>query len=66
MSTTRLSSVMTGWGLKLTTCSRRSDQRAHPVDVRDHEVQAGIQGAAVAAQALDVGGTRLGDDPHRF
>ena len=60
----RLSSVITGCGGNETTCLAHVEQRLDAVDVGDHQRQAGVEGAVVAAQALDDPRARLRDDAH--
>ena len=46
IETTRLSSVITGWGWKVTACSRRSISGRSTVDERDDDREPGVQRAA--------------------
>ena len=60
-----LSSVITGCGGNVTTCSRMSTNGAQVIEERQQHVQARRQRAAVAAEPLDDADERLRHDAHR-
>ena len=65
MWTTTLSSVITGWGGKATTCSRRSISGLSRSTNGITIARPGVERAAVAPEALDDAGTGLRDDADR-
>ncbi len=51
-------------GLERDDLLAQIDHRVHPVDVRDDDIESGLQGSVVPAESLDITGTGLRNDAH--